>query len=98
PGAASPTGPCARGATPRLEELRLNAREELIDAQLAAGRHEQVVPELEVLVHEHPFRERVRGQLMLALYRCGRQAQALEAFPQARPALGAGAPRGPGGA
>ena len=79
--------PFAQGAIARLEELRLNAREELIDAQLAAGRHEQVVPELEVLVREHPFRERLQGQLMLALYRCGRQAQALEAFQQARRAL-----------
>ena len=79
--------PFAQGAIARLEELRLNAREELIDAQLAVGRHEQVVAELEVLVREHPFRERLRGQLMLALYRSGRQAQALEAFQQARRVL-----------
>lgn len=79
--------PFAQGAIARLEELRLNAREELIDAQLAVGCHEQVVPELEVLVREHPFRERLRGQLMVALYRSGRQAQALEAFQQARRAL-----------
>ncbi len=76
--------PFAQGAIARLDELRLNAREELIEAQLAAGHHEQVVSELEFLIREHPFRERPRGQLMLALYRCGRQAQALEAFQEAR--------------
>jgi DNA-binding SARP family transcriptional activator len=79
--------PFAQGAIARLDELRLNAREEVIEAQLAAGRHEQVVSELEDLVHEHPFRERPRGQLMLALYRCGRQARALEAFQEARRTL-----------
>jgi DNA-binding SARP family transcriptional activator len=79
--------PFAQGAIARLEELRLNAREELIDARLAVGDHEQVVPELELLVREHPFRERLHRQLMLALYRCGRQARALEAFQQARRAL-----------
>jgi DNA-binding SARP family transcriptional activator len=79
--------PFAQGAIARLDELRLNGREELIEAQLAAGRHEQVVSELEFLIREHPFRERPRGQLMLALYRCGRQAQALEAFQEARRTL-----------
>ena len=79
--------PFAQGAIARLDELRLGAREELIEAQLAAGRHEQVVSELEFLIREHPFRERPRGQLMLALYRCGRQAQALEAFQDARRTL-----------
>jgi DNA-binding SARP family transcriptional activator len=79
--------PFAQGAIARLDELRLGAREELIEAQLAAGRHEQVVSELEFLIREHPFRERPRGQLMLALYRCGRQAQALEAFQDARQTL-----------
>ena len=79
--------PFAQGAIARLDELRLNAGEDLIEAQLAVGRHEQVVSELEVLIREHPFRERPRGQLMVALYRCGRQAQALEAFQQARRAL-----------
>ncbi len=79
--------PFAQGAIARLDELRLSAREELIEAQLAIGSHQQVVSELEVLVREHPFRERPRGQLMLALYRCGRQAQALEAYQEARRAL-----------
>ncbi|HEY1515074.1 MAG TPA: BTAD domain-containing putative transcriptional regulator, partial [Solirubrobacteraceae bacterium] len=66
---------------------RVNAREELVEAQLALGRHGEVVSELEAFVREHPFRERARGQLMLALYRSGRQAQALEAFQQARRTL-----------
>jgi DNA-binding SARP family transcriptional activator len=79
--------PFAQGAIARLDELRLGAQEELIEAQLAAGRHEQVVSELEFLIREHPFRERPRGQLMLALYRCGRQAQSLEAFQEARRTL-----------
>ncbi|MBV9310653.1 MAG: AAA family ATPase [Solirubrobacterales bacterium] len=79
--------PFAQATIARLEELRLSCREELIEAQLALGRHDEVVSELEALVREHPFRERPRGQLMLALYRCGRQAQALEAFQQARRAL-----------
>ncbi len=68
----------------RLEELRLAAREELIDAELELGRHADLVPELELLVQEHPFDERLRGQLMLALYRAGRQAEALEAYQEAR--------------
>jgi class 3 adenylate cyclase len=71
----------------RLEELRTAAREELIEAELELGHHSQVVPELEALVTEHPLRERLRGQLMLALYRSGRQAEALEAYRQARETL-----------
>jgi DNA-binding SARP family transcriptional activator/class 3 adenylate cyclase len=74
----------AEAAIARLEELRLSCREELIEAELAMGRQEQVVPELEALVREQPLRERLRGQLMLALYRCGRQAEALEGFQQTR--------------
>jgi DNA-binding SARP family transcriptional activator len=68
----------------RLDELRLVALEQRIDADLALGRHAQVVGELEALVREHPMRERIRGQLMLALYRCGRQAEALEAHRDGR--------------
>jgi DNA-binding SARP family transcriptional activator/class 3 adenylate cyclase len=76
--------PFAQATIPRLEELRLNCREETIEAELALGRHAEVVSELESLVREQPLRERPRGQLMLALYRSGRQAEALEAFQQAR--------------
>jgi YVTN family beta-propeller protein len=68
----------------RLEELRLAAVEDRIEAELALGRTADVVPELEALVALHPLRERLRGQLMLALYRCGRQAEALDAYQQAR--------------
>jgi len=64
----------------RLEELRLKAVEERIDADLACGRHAALVPELEALVAEHPLRERLRGQLMLALYRSGRQSEALAVY------------------
>ena len=71
----------------RLEELRLVAVEERIEADLALGRHAEVVGELEALLGQHPFRERLRAQLVLALYRCGRQAEALKAFQGARRAL-----------
>jgi DNA-binding SARP family transcriptional activator len=68
----------------RLEEQRLAALEQWIEAELALGRHAELVPELEGLVREHPLRERLRGQLMLALYRCGRQADALSVYGQGR--------------
>jgi YVTN family beta-propeller protein len=71
----------------RLEELRLVAIESRIEAELARGRHANMIPELESLVQQHPLRERLQGQLMLALYRSGRQAQALEAYQRARRAL-----------
>jgi DNA-binding SARP family transcriptional activator len=71
----------------RLEELRVAALEERIEADLALGRHAELVPELEALVGRHPLRERLRGQLMLALYRAGRQAEALEAYRGARRTL-----------
>jgi len=71
----------------RLKELRLAAIEDRADADLALGRHAELVPELEPLVAAYPFRERLRGQLMLALYRCGRQAEALHAFQSGRRAL-----------
>ena len=79
--------PFAAAAAGRLEELRLGVLEERIDADLALGRHGEVVPELEALVAEHPYRERFRAQLMLALYRSGRQADALAAYRSARTAL-----------
>ena len=71
----------------RLEELRLTALEERIDAELELGRHRELVAELEMLVAAQPTRERLRGQLMLALYRSGRQVEALDAYQQARRAL-----------
>jgi DNA-binding SARP family transcriptional activator len=79
--------PFARDASRRLEELRLAALERRIDADLALGRHVELTGELEQLVAEHPLRERFRALLMLALYRCGRQAEALEAFQAARRTL-----------
>jgi DNA-binding SARP family transcriptional activator len=74
----------AQAETRRLEELRLVAHEERIDADLELGRHGDVAGELEALVREHPLRETLRRQLMLALYRSGRQAEALEAYQDAR--------------
>jgi DNA-binding SARP family transcriptional activator len=79
--------PFAQAAISRLDELRLSALEERIDADLACGRHAALVAELEALVREQPLRERMRGQLMLALYRAGRQAEALEVFQDARRTL-----------
>ena len=76
--------PFAQAEIRRLEELRLVAREERIDADLELGRHGDVVGELEALVGEHPLRETFRRQLMLALYRSGRQAEALDAYQDAR--------------
>jgi WD40 repeat protein/DNA-binding SARP family transcriptional activator len=68
----------------RLEELRETAAELAIDADLIAGRHQEVLGEIEGLLAKHPLRERLHAQRMLALYRCGRQAEALEAFRDAR--------------
>ncbi|MGN6869125.1 MAG: AfsR/SARP family transcriptional regulator [Solirubrobacteraceae bacterium] len=77
----------AQTAIRRLEELRLAAFEKRIDADLALGRHASLVAELETLVEEHPLREHLHAQLMLALYRCERQADALAAFRRARRVL-----------
>ena len=71
----------------RLEELRLTAEELAIEADLAAGRHQEVIGEIDALLAENPLRERLHGQRMLALYRCGRQAEALEAYRDARRTL-----------
>ena len=71
----------------RLEELRLTALELRYEAELARGRHDAVVAELEALTAEHPYRERFLEQRLLALYRCGRQAEALEVYRSAREVL-----------
>ena len=76
----SSTEPFARLEEARLVEQHLTCQEECVDAELALGRHAELVAELDALVRRHPLRERLRGQLMLALYRCGRHAEALEAF------------------
>src|SRR5262245_11015092 len=77
----------ARDEIARLEELHLVALEQRLEAELALGRHVEAVPELEALVREHPLRERLRELLMLALYRSGRQADALAAYQDARSTL-----------
>ena len=99
-GAAGRRGPVARPAArgPRVRAVCAHrrraargagpvAREERIEAALALGRQRPLIPELEALVAEHPLRERLRAQLLLALYRSGRQADALEAYRDARSAL-----------
>jgi DNA-binding SARP family transcriptional activator len=77
----------AQAAIARLEEIRLAAVEVRIDADLALGRHDELVGELESLVAEHPLRERLRRYLMTALYRSGRQAEALDVYRNVRRAL-----------
>lgn len=69
---------------PRLEEARLAVLEDRVEADLALGRHAGLVPELTAVVTAHPLRERPRAQLMLALYRCGRNADALASFQDYR--------------
>src|SRR5207248_3256105 len=88
----------ARADIDRLEELRLQTLEDRIDADLALGRHGALVGELSELVERHPLRERLRAQLMAALYRCGRQADALEVYRDTRRTLLAdlGVEPGPG--
>ena len=77
----------ARAEIERLEELRLITIEDRLVADLASGRHTELVAELRALVDEHPARERLRADLMLALYRTGRQAEAIEAFHAGRARL-----------
>jgi WD40 repeat protein/DNA-binding SARP family transcriptional activator len=79
--------PFARSEIARLDDLRTAAHELLIEAQLELGRHDEAVPQLEALIRDHPYRERLRAQLMLALYRCDRQADALQAYHDARRSL-----------
>jgi DNA-binding SARP family transcriptional activator len=79
--------PFAQGEIARLEELRVVAREERIEADLELGRGPELIGELEVLIAESPLRERPRTQLMLALYRSGRQAEALESYRETRRVL-----------
>jgi DNA-binding SARP family transcriptional activator len=75
-----PSEPLVLREVPRLAELRLQAIERRIEADLQLGRHADVITELRYLSAMHPFRERLHGQLMLALYRDGRQAEALAAY------------------
>ncbi len=78
----------AAGAITRLAELRLTLIEERLDLELRLGRHQEAIAQLEEFVAAHPLRERLRGLLMLALYRSGRQADALRAFQEGRHVLG----------
>jgi DNA-binding SARP family transcriptional activator len=79
--------PFARSEIDRLDELRLTTLEDRIGADLALGRHSDVIGELEALVAENPLRERLRAQLMLALYRARRQVEALDVYQATRRAL-----------
>jgi DNA-binding SARP family transcriptional activator len=73
--------------TVRVAEQRVAALEDRIDADLAAGRHSDVISDLDDAIRDHPYRERLRAQRMLALYRSGRQAEALQSYQQARELL-----------
>jgi YVTN family beta-propeller protein len=77
----------ARETIARLDALRLAALEARVEADLALGRHHQLAAELDGLVAEHPLRERLHGQRMLALYRCGQQSEALNAYQRLRDTL-----------
>ena len=81
------TEPFSTAAVAHLDQLRLAALEERIDADLALGRHVALVTELESLVAENPYREGLRAQLMLVLYRAGRQADALDVYQEGRRVL-----------
>jgi DNA-binding SARP family transcriptional activator len=80
-------GPFAEMERVRLGELRSAAAEERADVLLSLGRHEEVVPDLTAMVADNPLRERMRGLLMIALYRCGRHAEALRVFAEGRRVL-----------
>ncbi len=76
--------PFVQAERARLDDLRLTAVEDRLDADLRIGRHARIAAELEQLTGEHPFRERLQGLRMVALYRCGRQAEALRSYQQFR--------------
>jgi DNA-binding SARP family transcriptional activator len=79
--------PFARATVGRLEEIRLAAHERAVEAELMLGRHSELVGELEELLDAHPLRDRFRAQLMLALYRSGRQVEALDVYRHGRDVL-----------
>ena len=79
--------PSLDGEIARLQELRVSAIEDLVGARLSLGQHSEVLPDLERLIREHPLRERLWAHLMLARYRSGRQAEALDAYREARELL-----------
>jgi predicted ATPase/DNA-binding SARP family transcriptional activator len=79
--------PLLRAAAVELEDLRVQVEEERFEAALAAGRHDAVIPEIEQLCRAHPYRERLHGHLMVALYRAGRQVEALRAYAALRSRL-----------
>lgn len=87
PALANVTPHLAEAELPQLEEARTSALEHRIEADLALGRHGRLTSELTRLVSEFPVRERLRAQLMAALYRCGRQAEALRAYHEGREVL-----------
>ena len=87
PALADVTEYLGRIEQPRLEELRLATIEDRLDADLALGRDKELVPELTGLVAEYPLRDRLRGHLMMALHRCGRQAEALATYREGRQIL-----------
>ena len=84
PALADVADPLAEVEGPRIEEARIGAVEALVEAELATGRHADVLPELTRLVQQFPLRERFRAQLMTTLYRCGRQAEALDLYERSR--------------
>jgi DNA-binding SARP family transcriptional activator/class 3 adenylate cyclase len=80
--------PFARAEAARLNELRVNTLEDRIDAELALGHHRELIGDLEAAARQNPLRERLWARWMLALYRCGRQAEALETYQELRAHLG----------